>query len=84
MKAINIAYAIAMFGGGSSRTDLINQMTTDFKYERDLLEFCGKSRMDRIVVAIDSGEYVEASDPYFVPYLVLKCVKRETCDVTVE
>jgi serine/threonine protein kinase len=72
MKAINIAYAVQMFGSSVNRTDLINQITADFKYERDLLDFCGKSKMDRVVVAIDSGEYVEASDPYFVPYLVFE------------
>ncbi len=50
MKAINIAYAVNMFGTSVNRTDLINQITADFKYERDLLEFCGKSKMDRVVV----------------------------------
>jgi serine/threonine protein kinase len=72
MKAINIGYAIKMFGRGVGRTDLINQITADFKYERDLLDYCGKSKMGRIVKAIDSGEYDEASDPYFVPYLVFE------------
>jgi serine/threonine protein kinase len=72
MKAINIGYAVQMFGGSVNRVDLINNITSDFKYERDLLAFCGESKMDRVVVAIDSGEYVEASDPYFVPYLVFE------------
>ncbi|HMF02037.1 MAG TPA: protein kinase [Terriglobia bacterium] len=72
MKAINIAYAVNMFGASVNRIDLINQITTDFKYERDLLDFCGKSKMDRIVVAIDSGEYVDKTDPYFVPYLIFE------------
>jgi len=71
MKAINIAYAVNMFTT-VNRIDLINQISADFKYERDLLDFCGKSRMDRVVVAIDSGEYVESSDPYFVPYLIFE------------
>ena len=71
MKAINIAYAVKMFGS-ANRTDLINQITADYKYERDLLEICGQSRMDHVVVAIDSGEYVEPSDPYFVPYLIFE------------
>jgi serine/threonine protein kinase len=71
MKAINIGYAVKMWTG-VSRTDLINQITADFKYERDILNFCGKSKMDRIVRAIDSGEYDEPSDPYFVPYLVFE------------
>ena len=76
MKAINIAYAVQMFGTAVNRTDLINQITEDFKYERDLLKFCGDSKMDRIVVAIDSGEYVERSDPYFVPYLVFELCEQ--------
>ena len=33
MKAINIAYAVQMFGS-ANRTDLINQITADYKYER--------------------------------------------------
>ena len=32
----------------------------------------GQHKMDRVVVAIDSGEYVEATDPYFVPYLIFE------------
>lgn len=70
MKAINIGYAVKMLGIGTSRTDLVNQITADFKYEREILQFCEAKKMDRIVVAIDSGEYDEPSDPYFVPYLV--------------
>ena len=35
MKAINIAYAVQMFGS-ANRTDLINQITADYKYERHL------------------------------------------------
>jgi serine/threonine protein kinase len=71
MKAINIGYAIKMWKG-ASRTDLINEITEEFRYERDILEFCGENKMDRVVRAIDSGEYDEASDPYFVPYLVFE------------
>src|SRR2546426_157673 len=41
MKAINIGYAIKMWKG-VNRTDLINQITAEFKYERDILEFCGR------------------------------------------
>jgi len=71
MKAINIGYAIKMWKG-VNRTDLINEITAEFKYEREILEFCGRNKMDRIVRAIDSGEYDEPSDPYFVPYLVFE------------
>jgi len=71
MKAINIGYAIKMWKG-VNRTDLINEITAEFKYERDILDLCGRNKMDRIVRAIDSGEYDEPSDPYFVPYLVFE------------
>jgi Serine/threonine protein kinase len=76
LKAINIAYAVQMFGTSVNRTDLINQITEDFKYERDLLKFCGESKMDRVVIAIDSGEYVEPTDPYFIPYLVFELCEQ--------
>src|SRR6266446_2322958 len=70
MKAINIGYAMRMFGHGGNRIDLVNEITANFKYERDLLKVCGEHHMDHVVVAIDSGEYSEPSDPYFVPYLI--------------
>ncbi|HEY5750594.1 MAG TPA: protein kinase, partial [Chryseolinea sp.] len=73
LKAINLNYAISMFAAtGRSRVDIVNDITTAFRYERDLLEFCGKNQMNRIVVAIDSGEFSDPSEPYFVPYLVFE------------
>ncbi len=73
MKAINVGYAIKRnFGSGNSLTDLLKDITEDFQYERDLLKECGTKLLDRIVLALDSGEYIEATDPYFVPYLVFE------------
>ena len=70
------AEKVSLNSAAVKNPDLINQITADFKYERDLLDFCGKSKMDRVVVAIDSGEYIEASDPYFVPYLVFELCEQ--------
>jgi serine/threonine protein kinase len=76
MKAINIGYALSIMGGsGRPMIDIMNDISSTFRYERDLLDFCGKNRMDHIVVAIDSGEFTDPSDPYFVPYLVFELCK---------
>ena len=47
-------------------------MTENFTYERDLLILCGNSKMRRVVMAIDSGEYAEPGEIVTVPYLVFE------------
>lgn len=69
MKAYNYSYA---FRGTASSADVLRYMTENFTYERDLLSFCAERNMDRVVVAIDSGEYREAAEILPVPYLVFE------------
>lgn len=70
LKAYNYQYA---FGARrASSADVLKQMTENFTYERDLLEFCKENRMRRVVTAIDSGEYREPNEVLPVPYLVFE------------
>ena len=70
LKAINFQYAFDQIGQGGNFVDFIRDMTSLYTYERDLSIFCQRHRMDRVVTAIDHGEYSETSVPYPVPYLV--------------
>lgn len=73
MKAVNIGYAMTMFmRPGTSRNDVLNEITERFKHERTLLEACKEKRLDRIVVPIESGEYDDPAYDYFVPYLIFE------------
>ena len=72
MKAINLAYAADSTGFSGSKVDLMSNLFDEFKYERDLLKWCGEERLDRIVVSLDSGEYQEKAFSYFVPFLVFE------------
>jgi serine/threonine protein kinase len=69
LKAYNYLYA---FGGKTGSADTLKFMTENFTYERDLLTLCGNSKMRRVVMAIDSGEYVEAGEVITVPYLIFE------------
>jgi eukaryotic-like serine/threonine-protein kinase len=52
----------------------MNAMTTAFQFERDLLERCAQRRMDRVVVALASGQVqVVSNDPQTtVPYIIFE------------
>ena len=69
LKAYNYLYA---FQNRTGSADTLKFMTENFTYERDLLKLCGNSKMRRVVMAIDSGEYSEPSEIITVPYLVFE------------
>lgn len=69
LKAYNYLYA---FGRKTGSADTLKFMTENFTYERDLLKLCGNSKMRRVVMAIDSGEYTEPGEIIAVPYLVFE------------
>src|ERR1043165_3716194 len=69
LKAYNYLYA---FGGRTGSADVLKYMTENFTYERDLLNLCSGTKMKRVVVAIDSGEYTEPGEVISVPYLVFE------------
>lgn len=69
LKAYNYLYAFSKTTGSA---DTLKFMTENFTYERDLLRVCGNSKMRRVVMAIDSGEYSESGEVVSVPYLVFE------------
>lgn len=72
LKAINYQYAFNTLNHGRSSTDLLQDLTANYNYEKDLLEFCKEKRMSRIVTAIAHGEYKEDSEIFPVPYLIFE------------
>jgi serine/threonine protein kinase len=72
LKAFNYLYAFCATGGGRQPADILKELTLDYTYERDLLLFCKAQRMDRIVTAIDHGEYKADGESVTVPYLVFE------------
>lgn len=75
LKAMNVQYAFRSTGRSGAIMDALKDLTDDFIHERDILAFCSDRDLNRIVVALDSGEYLEAGNPFPVPYLVF-----ELCD----
>jgi len=69
LKAYNYLYA---FRNSAGSADVLKFMTENFTYERDLLTKCENSKMRRVVIAIDSGEYMEKGELLSVPYLVFE------------
>jgi len=69
LKAYNYVYA---FNRKAGSADTLKFMTENFTYERDLLKLCGNSKMRRVVMAIDSGEYEEPGEVITVPFLVFE------------
>lgn len=69
LKAYNYQYA---FGAAAGSADKLKFMTENFTYERDLLKFCKERKMQRVVTAVDSGEYGEENEIIPVPYLVFE------------
>jgi len=72
LKAINYQYAFNTLNHGRTSTDLLQDLTANYNYEKDLLEFCKEKRMSRIVTAIAHGEYKEDSEIFPVPYLIFE------------
>lgn len=84
LKAINYNYAFRELNSGVSSTELLQDLTANYNYEKDLLEFCKEKRMSHIVAAISHGEYREQGEIFPVPYLIfetatgsLKNIKQE-------
>jgi serine/threonine protein kinase len=67
LKALNYIYAFE----GEDSTTIMEAMTSNFNYERDLLQLCREKGMKRVVTAIDNGEYREPGQ-LPVPYLVFE------------
>jgi len=72
LKAINYQYAFNILAMGKSSTDFLQDLTANYNYEKDLLEFCKEKRMSRVVTAIAHGEYREDGEVFPVPYLIFE------------
>ncbi len=72
LKAFNYLYAFDATGRKGQSADILKEITSDFIYERELLEFCKENRMQRVVTALDHGEYGEPGELFSVPYLVFE------------
>ena len=56
LKAIDFSKYLAFKPDGVSVIDLLSKMTSDFKYERDLSNFCQERRVTKVAFVIESGE----------------------------
>ena len=83
LKALNYQYAFSAIGRGMTSADFMHRMTSNYVYERDLLNFCENERMSRIVTAVDHGEYMEPGAFYPVPYLVFEIADDSLKNVNV-
>ena len=73
MKAIDFTKYTKMVGGQINVIDLINQMTSDFRYERDLSYYCRDRRVTRVAYVIDAGEENLPGYTFgYVPYLIFE------------
>lgn len=80
LKAFNIRYALQAVG---NTMDRLHEMTERFTYERDLHSFCRERGMNRVVAAIDHGEYAKSSGDVPVPYLVFEVAKGNLKNVNI-
>ena len=73
LKAIDFSRYLSIKPDGVSVIDLLNKMTSDFKYERDLSKFCQERRVKKVAFVIDSGEEELEGYTYgIVPYLIFE------------
>lgn len=73
LKAIDFSKYLAFKPDGVSIIDLLNKMTSDFRYERDLSKFCQDRKVTKVAFVIESGEEVLDGYTYgVVPYLIFE------------
>ena len=73
LKAIDFSKYLSCKQDGVSVIDLLNQMTSDFRYERDLSRFCQERKVTKVAFVIESGEEeVEGYTYGIVPYLIFE------------
>ncbi|HBV15268.1 protein kinase domain-containing protein [Chryseobacterium carnipullorum] len=63
---------------GQSMMDVMNEMTTVFKYERDLSNYCRDKNVDKVSFVKESGEeFVSGFTFSVVPYLIFDLAKGD-------
>ncbi|WP_447003520.1 protein kinase domain-containing protein [Saccharothrix isguenensis] len=69
LKALNYARAL----GGTNVAQILNALTDEYLFERDLLKHCGESRMSKVVVSLADGEaYVDGCPIPTVSYIIFE------------
>lgn len=75
------AYDITKFNTimpGSSMIDAMNEMTTAYKYERDLSEFCRNKHVTKVSFVKEAGEVIRTGYAFsVVPYLIFDLAKGD-------
>jgi serine/threonine protein kinase len=73
LKAFDFAKFQLMSETGKQVVDIIADMTTAFKYERDLSEHCKNRHVTKVAFVIDSGEeFISSFSIGIVPYLIFE------------
>jgi len=73
LKAFDFAKFQLMSETGKQVVDIIADMTTAFKYERDLSEHCKNRHVTKVAFVIDSGEeFLSSFSIGIVPYLIFE------------
>lgn len=83
LKAINYQYAFGIFKPGKTSADFLQDLTENYNYEKDLLEFCKEKKMSHIVTAVAHGEYRETSELFPVPYLIFETARDSLKNIVV-
>lgn len=76
LKAMNLEYTIQATGTGDGRMAKLKEMTAEYEQERLLCEICGDAGLDRVVTAVDWGEFDAPGALYFIPYIVFALCKE--------
>jgi eukaryotic-like serine/threonine-protein kinase len=71
LKAFDVMKFNSIMPDGSSIMDALNEMSTAYKYERDLSEFCQNRHVTKVSFVIEAGETIVNGYSFsVVPYLI--------------
>ncbi len=72
LKAYNLEAYLKGDGDAERRYEEMERMMHQYKYERDLSEFCKTQGVSKVECIIDSGQTTIADDSTIVPYLIFE------------
>ena len=83
LKAFDFAKFQQLSEEGRMVTDIIADMTTAYKYERDLSEHCKNRHVTKVAFVIDSGEeFLSNYAIGIVPYLIFELADGDVIPYT--
>jgi serine/threonine protein kinase len=81
LKAFDFAKFQQISEEGKQVVDIMSDMTTAYKYERDLSEHCKNRHVTKVAFVIDSGEeFLNKYNPGYVPYLIFELADGDVRD----